>query len=82
MNTRLSSQVSLINTMWQEVSCFRDDLRKLRKESDLVLGRHRNVVIRGVPKPFNKNSKARSRDMKHYVLNYLRLVGLSDQVGM
>ena len=82
VNTRLSSQVSLINTMWQEVSCFRDDLRKLRTESDLALGRHRNVVIRGVPEPFNKNSKARLRDMKHYVLNYLRLVGLSDQVGI
>ena len=80
--TRLSSQVSLINTMRQEISRFRDDLRKLKTESDLALGRHRNVIIHGVPEPFNKNSKARSRDMKHYVLNHLRLVGLSDQVGI
>ena len=82
MNTRLSSQVSLNNTMRQETSCFRDDLRKLKTESDLALGRHRNVIIHSVPEPFNKNSKARSRDMKNYVPNYLRLVGLSDQVGI
>ena len=48
----------------------------------LPSGRHQNVVIRGVPEPFIKNSKARSRDMKHYVLNYPRLVDLSDQVGI
>ena len=80
VNTRLFSRVFLINTMWLKVSCFRDDLRKLRTESDLALGRHRNVAIRGVPEPFNKNSKTKLRHMKPYVLHYLRLVGLYNQV--
>ena len=57
MNARLVSQVSLINTMLQEVPSCREDHRKLRTESDLAFGRHRNVIIRGVPGPFNKNGK-------------------------
>lgn len=70
----------------EEISSKGDDLAKrvadLRVKGDLALGRNRNVVIKGIPEPFMKESKARDRAMRYHIVNLLRQANIPEHVAI
>ena len=53
---------------------------KLVKHSDIALGRNRNVVVKGIEEPFCRNPKQREREIRHHIINLLRIAGLPGHI--
>lgn len=51
-------------------------LSQLYKESDLALGRHRNVIVKGIPEPTCSAPKQRALDIRRHLELILRQAGI------
>lgn len=68
----LKEQQSILSTLQKEGVALSLELRTLKTQSDIALGRNRNVVIRGIPEPYMRESRQRDRAMRYHVNNLLR----------
>lgn len=57
-------------------------VRSLEKDTDIALGRHRNVVIEGVPEPHKKEKRVREDDVRHHLTNILRMANIPGHVAI
>lgn len=57
-------------------------LAQLEKNSDLALGRNRNVVVHGIAEPVMREGKQRERAMRYHIVNLLRMVNIPGHVAI
>lgn len=54
----------------------------VRKSSDIVLSRNRDVFMHGVSEPFMNEGQQRKRAVEYHVINLLRSLETSDHVAI
>lgn len=72
----LNQQAKELASVKERTKTIEWQLSKLHKESDLALGRHRNVVIKGIPEPICPTTKVREREVRHHLTTILRMAEL------
>jgi hypothetical protein len=80
--SKLEAQDEALQTLRNEHQALLKGIDKLQHELHASLGRHRNIVIYGVPERFIKENKSRIDDMQHHVRNLLRIGGTPQQVSI
>ena len=66
----------LIKKQGDQIEELRRELHVVGKHSEFALGRHRNVVIKGIPEPYMRESRQRARAIRYHTQNLLRTVRL------
>jgi hypothetical protein len=76
LREQVMAQGEAIRTLLRDKSSLSETVKHLKTTNDLALGRNRNVVIKGIPEPFMRESKQRERAIRYHVTNLLRMAGV------
>ena len=77
LRERVEKQESEFILFRKKASALELKLSKLTKESDLALGRHRNVVVKGIPEPVCPATKQRTLDIRRHLEVMFRSAGIN-----
>lgn len=87
--TTLDMVYRMLTQQQAELDELRNERRELGKtvntlisNTDVALGRNRNVVIKGIPEPFIKEGKRRAREVRHHVTHLLSLATMPPHVAL
>ena len=73
---RLKANEEALERLLRDKEMVVDQLKNLQANSDLALGRNRNVVIKGIPEPYMKEGRQRERAVRYHLNTILRMVGM------
>lgn len=78
----IKSQSRAIEEIKQKGVEVVDRVRSLETDTDIALGRQRNVVISGIPEPYKKGRRIREDDVRHHLTNILRMADIPGHVAI
>lgn len=73
----LLDQQKTLSVLQKEGIALSRELHTLKAQSNIALGRNRNVIIRGIPEPYMRESRQRDRAMRYHVNNLLRTANIT-----
>lgn len=77
---RMEEQEENLNRLIKEKCILGEVVEKLRKNTDVAIGRHRNVLVHGVPEPYMRQGRLRDRYMRDHLATLIRAVAIPDYV--
>jgi hypothetical protein len=82
LKTRLEIQEELVQSLAHKHSDLIGEISQLQQVMNYALGRHRNIVIHGVPEMFLQENRMRIVNLRHHLMNILRLAGLPSHASV
>lgn len=76
LREQVTAHEEAIKALLRDKTSLSQAVKHLKTTNDLALGRNRNVVIKGIPEPFMKESRQRERAIRYHVTNLLRMAGI------
>lgn len=73
---------SSLSTLIEEQHKTKTAITHIESSCEISLGRTRNVVIHGIPEPYQKSGRLRDKGMRYFIGTILRVAGIPGHVGL
>ena len=78
----VGKQGKIIRELQKGASEMAQAITRLQTHSDIALGRHRNVVIKGLSEPFCQVARQRESAIRHRLMTMLRTAGIPAHINI